>query len=120
MFDKLSRLIKRMFTPKATLVLESQLEHKLWEVLEALVGSYSVEWDLSDADHEVLQQYVDIFLRKQEVTVTDIVVSEERFPKLYKFTVALRGEDTPLRDTMAAYDYLVARWPELMPIIDRT
>lgn len=121
MFNKLSGLIKRLYTPKDTLVVESQLEKKLWGVLEDIFGtSHSVDWGLTKADHEVLQQYVAMFVRKQEVTVEDIIVSERLFPKLHRFAEALRGENTALRDTMAAYDYLVARWPELTPIIDRT
>lgn len=117
MFSRLSKLIRR-FMSKPKRKYKSEADRKLWQVIEDLTIPIVIDWELSDSDHRVIASYVEIFIRDQEVDVLKMVVSPDLYPKLHRFIVALQGE-CPWQETMAAYDYLEEKWPQLGPILDK-
>ena len=117
MYTKLSNLIKGfMGRPKKTY--KSEIDRRVWQVIEDLINPVVIDWELTDSDHKVIASYVEIFVREQEVDVNKMVVSPDLYPKLHKFIVALQG-DGPWQESMAAYDYLIEKWPVLAPIIEK-
>ena len=117
MLKRLSKLIRR-FMSKPKRKYKSEADRKLWQMIEDLTNPIIIDWELNDSDHKVLAKYVEMFIRDQEVDVLKMVVSPDIYPKLHRFIVALQG-DCPWQETMAAYDYLEEKWPQLSPILDK-
>lgn len=117
MLSRISKLIRR-FMSKPKHKYKSEADRKLWQVIEDLTNPIIIDWELSDSDHEVIASYVEIFVRDEEVDAFMMVVSPDSHPKLHRFIVALQG-DCPWQETMAAYDYLEEKWPQLGPILDK-
>lgn len=117
MYKQLSKLVREfMYKPKRKY--KSEADKKLRQLVEGLINPVVIDWELSDSDHKVIANYVEIFIRDKEVDVMKMVVSPDLYPKLHRFIVALQG-DCPWQETMAAYDYLEKKWPRLGPILDK-
>ena len=117
MFNRLSKLMRK-FMSKPKHKYKSEADRKLRQMVEDLNNPIIIDWELSDSDHRVIANYVEIFVREQEIDVLKMVVSPDIYPKLHRFIVALQG-DCPWQETMAAYDYLEEKWPKLGPILDK-
>ena len=116
MFSKLSKLIDRI-TGRSNRRFKSDADKKLWQLIEDLRNPIEIQWNLTESDHKILTKYVEMFIRDKEVDTSRMKVSPDIYPSLHRFIVALQG-DCPWQETMAAFDYLEDRWPELKPLLD--
>lgn len=96
---------------------KSEADKRLHRLIEDIANPIKIDWNLSDSDHRIIDSYVDMFIRDKCLDVNKMVVSQDLYPKLHKFIVALQGE-CPWQESMAAYDYLEDKWPQLTPLID--
>ena len=116
MFKWISKIIYKLIGRHSSY--KSEADKKLQKLIKDMAKPLIIDWELSQSDHRVISSYVEMFIRDQEVDVLKMVVSPDIYPKLHRFIVALQG-DCPWQESMAAYDYLEDKWPELSPLLDK-
>ena len=97
---------------------KSEADKKLQKLIKDMAEPVVIDWELSESDHRVISTYVEMFIRDNDIDVLKMAVSPDIYPKLHRFIVALQG-DCHWQESMAAYDYLENKWPELIPLLDK-
>ena len=117
MFRTIYEALSKRLKPGKGKVYKSEADKRLHKLIEDMANPIKVDWNLSDSDHRVIDSYVKMFIRDKCLDVDKMVVSQDLYPNLSKFIKALQGEG-PWQESMAAFDYLEEKWPQVTPLID--